>query len=87
MSFVSRLVAGKEIFYNDGIYTFVDIASGSSADWVHEKLNVQLSYAYEFRDEGRYGFSLPADQIVPNSREIFASVVAMVKEAQVRGLA
>lgn len=66
---------------------FLDVASGSSADWVHAELNPGFAFAYEFRDTGRFGFSLPADQIIPNSIEIFASVVAMLKEAKNRGMA
>lgn len=33
-------------------FLFVDVASGSSVDWVYEKLNVSLAYTYEFRDKG-----------------------------------
>lgn len=66
---------------------FLDIASGSSIDWVKEELGTNLTYAYEFRDEGRYGFTLPADQIIPNSIEVFASIVAILKEAKLRGIA
>jgi hypothetical protein len=65
----------------------LDVASGSSADWVDAELDPGYAFAYEFRDTGRNGFVLPVDQIIPNSEEIFASVVAQLKEAKARGLA
>lgn len=68
-------------------YDFLDIASGSSLDWVKAELKTNVSYAYEFRDEGRNGFTLPANQIISNSVEVFASIVAILKESQVRGIA
>ena len=64
-----------------------DMVSGSSVDWVNEKLGTNISYAYEFRDEGRFGFSLPVNQIIDNSIEIFASVNAILKEGRARGIA
>lgn len=51
-------------------------------DWVYDKLNVSLSYTFEFRDLGDYGFVLPPSQIVPNSLEIIDGLVTMVKEAE-----
>lgn len=62
-------------------YLKLDVASGSSIDWVYEKVKVPLTYTYEFRDKGRYGFILPADQIIPNSLEVIDSLVAMVASA------
>jgi hypothetical protein len=45
-----------------------------------------VTYAYELRDEGNNGFSLPANQIIDNSIETFASVVTILKESKVRGI-
>lgn len=59
-----------------------DPASGGSDDWVFGKLNVPLTYTFEFRDKGAHGFLLPASQIVPNSLEVIDGLVAMVKEAK-----
>lgn len=58
------------------------LASGSSIDWVYGKLNVPLTFTFEFRDKGRHGFLLPAEQIIPNSLEVIDGLVAMVKEAE-----
>lgn len=52
-------------------------ASGGSLDWTYDKGNVKYSYAVELRDTGRYGFMLPADQIVPSGKETLAAVVAL----------
>lgn len=65
----------------------IDIASGSTVDWAKGVLGTNVTYAYEFRDEGRFGFSLPTDQIVDNSIEIFASIIAIMKESKIRGIA
>lgn len=32
--------------------SLTDEASGSSIDWAYAKLNVALTYTYEFRDKG-----------------------------------
>lgn len=61
---------------------FADLASGSSIDWVYGKLNVPLTYTFEFRDKGRHGFLLPAKQIIPNSLEVIDGLVAMIKESE-----
>lgn len=60
----------------------LDPASGGSDDFMYAKLNIPLTYTFEFRDTGRYGFDLPANQIVPNALEVIDGLVAMVKEAQ-----
>lgn len=81
----------------------VDVSSGGSIDWVYDKVNVSLTYAYEFRDKGkqyaylplraqlndeidwvsgRYGFLLPANQIIPNSLEVLDSLIEMVNKAK-----
>lgn len=32
--------------------SWVDLATGSSIDWVYATQNVSLAYTFEFRDEG-----------------------------------
>jgi hypothetical protein len=61
------------------------LASGSSDDWVNAEIKPNLTYTYELRD--LFNFELPADQIIDNSIEVFASIVAMLKEGQRRGIA
>lgn len=48
--------------------------SGGSDDWTYGNLNVVFSYCIELRDTGKYGFLLPADQIVPTGEETFAGI-------------
>ncbi|XP_051175444.1 zinc carboxypeptidase-like [Leptopilina boulardi] len=57
------------------------IASGSSSDWVKGTLKLPVVFTYEFRDKGRYGFLLPANQIIPNGEEIVDSLIGMFDEA------
>uniref|UniRef100_A0A336MCF7 Zinc carboxypeptidase A 1 n=1 Tax=Culicoides sonorensis TaxID=179676 RepID=A0A336MCF7_CULSO len=62
--------------------TVLYTTSGGSRDWAKGEHNVPFSFTYEMRDTGRYGFLLPAEQIVPNSQEVLHSVIAMIKEGQ-----
>ncbi|KAM8891170.1 carboxypeptidase A4 [Spinachia spinachia] len=43
-------------------------ASGGSIDWSYN-LGIKYSFAFELRDTGRYGFILPANQIIPTASE------------------
>ncbi|KAG5343655.1 CBPA1 carboxypeptidase, partial [Acromyrmex heyeri] len=61
------------------------VASGGSMDWVKGTYGTPITYTYELRDTGRYGFLLPADQIIPTGEETMDSLVAMFKEANARG--
>lgn len=63
-----------------------DVATGSSVDWAKAVLKFPLSYTYELRDTGRYGFILPANQIIPTAEETVDSLVALFKEATARGI-
>ncbi|KAG8158425.1 hypothetical protein KVR01_011547 [Diaporthe batatas] len=55
--------------------------TGSSVDYVDAVGNATLSYTYELRDLGTYGFVLPADQILPTAVETWAGIVAMLERA------
>lgn len=56
------------------IANIIYVASGSSADYTYGSLNVRWSFAFELRDKGRYGFLLPADQIIPSGIETFEAL-------------
>ncbi|KAL0155627.1 hypothetical protein M9458_049890, partial [Cirrhinus mrigala] len=45
-----------------------DQASGTSVDWAYLR-GIKYSFAFELRDTGKYGFLLPANQIVSTARE------------------
>lgn len=61
------------------------VATGSSVDWIKGGLGKSIAYTYELRDRGRYGFLLPENQIVPTGEETLDSLVALFKEASLRG--
>lgn len=56
--------------------------SGSTKDWAYGVLGVKYAFALELRDTGRYGFALPANQIMPTGMETFAAIKAMAMELQ-----
>lgn len=48
-------------------------ASGGSIDWAYN-LGIKYSFAFELRDTGRYGFILPANQIIPTASETWLAL-------------
>nr|UYZ39184.1 carboxypeptidase A2-like [Pampus argenteus] len=48
-------------------------ASGGSIDWSYDQ-GIKYSFAFELRDTGRYGFVLPANQIVPTASETWLAL-------------
>lgn len=54
--------------------------SGGSKDYTYGALKIKYSFALELRDRGRYGFLLPANQIVPTGIETFEGIKAMARE-------
>ncbi|OAD52756.1 Zinc carboxypeptidase A 1 [Eufriesea mexicana] len=63
------------------IVDIIYVASGGSMDWVRGTYNIPVTFTYELRDKGRYGFILPASQIIPTAEETLDSLVAMFTEA------
>lgn len=53
-------------------------SAGTSKDYVLDEYKVPLSWTWELRDTGRYGFILPPEQIVPNYEEVRAGLKALV---------
>ncbi|KXJ93544.1 zinc carboxypeptidase [Microdochium bolleyi] len=47
-------------------------ATGSSVDYVNDVIGSEYTFTSELRDTGRYGFVLPAAQIVPSGQEAYA---------------
>lgn len=43
---------------------------------------IPLSYTFEFRDQGTYGFVLPPEQIIPNCQETTDAILTMVSAAR-----
>ena len=61
-----------------GICKVIYQASGNSVDWVYHEGMVPYTFAIELRDTGRFGFMLPAEQIIPQGEELFAGFLAAV---------
>ncbi|KAG7214420.1 hypothetical protein INR49_006377 [Caranx melampygus] len=52
-------------------------ASGSTVDWTYDQ-GIKYSYTFELRDTGRYGFLLPANQIIPTATETWLALMAIM---------
>ena len=61
----------------------LDAAAGGSEDWTYGELGVKYSFSVELRDKGRYGFLLPANQIIPTGEETFQGLKALVKAIKI----
>jgi len=48
------------------------VASGGALDYALGTDNIKYAYSMELRDEGRYGFLLPENQILPTAEETWA---------------
>lgn len=59
-------------------------ASGGSMDWVKGVFDTRITYTYELRDTGRYGFVLPANQIIPSGEENMKALITMFQEFEKR---
>lgn len=72
---VDAIFAVHQVRFNSGpICQTIYQASGSSIDFVADVVKGDYSFAAELRDTGKFGFVLPADQIVPSGEEAFAGV-------------
>jgi len=79
---VAAIQAQSGMQYTAGpIYTTIYPASGSSTDWAYDNGGIKYSYGVELRDTGEYGFELPANQIVPQGEEVWASILALADYA------
>lgn len=67
----------EDLFLDNDKVVFTDEVSGSSFDWVKGVAEVPITFLFELRDVGRFGFLLPTDQIIPNNEEIMACLVEM----------
>ncbi|GAB0100159.1 hypothetical protein DMENIID0001_161540 [Sergentomyia squamirostris] len=55
--------------------------SGTAIDYTYGTADVKISWTYEMRDQGTYGFVLPPQFIIPNAKEILASLPALLDES------
>ncbi|KAL0968651.1 hypothetical protein UPYG_G00269690 [Umbra pygmaea] len=52
-------------------------ASGGTVDWTYNQ-GIKYSYTFELRDTGRYGFILPANQILPTAKETWMALMTIM---------
>lgn len=64
-----------------GFFKFSDIAAGGSMDWAKYHFGTRITYTYELRDTGSYGFLLPPEQIIPTALETLDSFITIFQEA------
>jgi hypothetical protein len=72
-------------FTPGNIVELLYVASGASVDYVKGSLdpNVEkLTYTFEMRDTGRYGFILPPEQIIPSCEEFMDGLRVMLEMVQ-----
>lgn len=68
-------------FYTAGpIATTIYVASGGMTDWVFG-VRGALSFTYELRDTGQFGFLLPPDQILPTCEEVYPALLELLRWA------
>ncbi|EFN74039.1 Zinc carboxypeptidase A 1 [Camponotus floridanus] len=72
-------------YQNGNIAETIYVATGSTCDYIKGVYKKQLSFTYELRDQGRYGFLLPPEQIIPTGEETLDSLVALFNEAEKHG--
>ncbi|XP_067390982.1 carboxypeptidase A2-like [Emydura macquarii macquarii] len=56
-------------------------ASGGSIDWSYD-YGIKYSFAFELRDTGRYGFLLPASQIIPTAEETWLGLMKIMEHVK-----
>ncbi|XP_071406225.1 carboxypeptidase A1-like [Pithys albifrons albifrons] len=63
------------------IITTIYQASGGTIDWTYQQ-GIKYSFTFELRDTGRYGFLLPAKQIVPTAQETWLALQVIMEHAR-----
>uniref|UniRef100_T1J4W0 Transporter n=1 Tax=Strigamia maritima TaxID=126957 RepID=T1J4W0_STRMM len=56
------------------------VATGGSDDWAKGTAGIKYAYTVELRDNGRYGFALPASLILPTVQETWEAVKVLGRE-------
>lgn len=59
----------------------LDQASGGTIDWTYNQ-GIKYSFTFELRDAGRYGFMLPANQIIPTAQETWKALMVIMEHAR-----
>nr|XP_004661177.3 carboxypeptidase A5 [Jaculus jaculus] len=65
-------VHGMEYIFGS-ISNTLYVASGITVDWAYDN-GIKYAFSFELRDTGRYGFLLPASQIIPTAQEMWIAI-------------
>ncbi|XP_005673222.1 carboxypeptidase A1 isoform X1 [Sus scrofa] len=65
-------------FQYGSIITTIYQASGGTIDWTYNQ-GIKYSFSFELRDTGRYGFLLPASQIIPTAQETWLALLTIME--------
>ncbi|XP_044884746.1 carboxypeptidase A1-like [Mauremys mutica] len=68
---------GTKYTYGSTINTIYR-ADGTTIDWSYDN-GIKYSYTFELRDTGRYGFLLPASQIIPTAEETWLALLKIME--------
>lgn len=60
---------------------YLDLASGITVDWAYDS-GIKYAFSFELRDTGRYGFLLPATQIIPTAQETWVAIRTIMEHTQ-----
>ncbi|XP_056425309.1 carboxypeptidase A1-like [Hyla sarda] len=71
---------GTKYTYGSIISTIYQ-ASGGTIDWTYNQ-GIKYSYSFELRDTGRYGFALPANQIIPTAEETWLALTVLIEHTR-----
>ncbi|XP_064611668.1 carboxypeptidase B-like [Liolophura sinensis] len=55
------------------------VISGAGMDWAYGVAKIPYAVTVELRDTGKYGFLLPANQIIPSGEETLQGIIAMAR--------
>lgn len=83
-TFAETLCKPKKCKLEDRLQSLIfiaDIGSGLSVDWSKHNFGTRITYTYELRDKGKFGFLLPPEQIIPTGLETLDSFITIFQEA------
>ncbi|KAL0968648.1 hypothetical protein UPYG_G00269630 [Umbra pygmaea] len=63
------------------VITTIYQASGITIDWAYNQ-GIKYSFTMELRDTGRYGFILPANQIIPTAKETWLALKTLMQHTK-----
>ncbi|XP_053575720.1 carboxypeptidase A1 [Bombina bombina] len=71
---------GTKYTYGTTIATIYQ-ADGTTTDWAYNN-GIKYSYTFELRDTGKYGFLLPAEQIISTAEETWLALIKIMEHVK-----